>query len=66
MNHPSSPSAIDWPARRQRRVFQDAEDEPKMEHHLQTYSNGTAMEPQVGHTLFDTKRANPLMLRRSQ
>jgi hypothetical protein len=55
MNPPSSPSAIDRPAKRQRRVSQDAENEPKMEYHLQKYSNGTAIEPKVGHTLFGTK-----------
>jgi hypothetical protein len=55
MDHPSSPSAIDRPAKRQRRVSQSAEDEPKMEHHLQKYANGTAIEPKVGHTLLGTK-----------
>jgi hypothetical protein len=36
-----------------------------MEHHLQTYPNGTAIEPKVGHILFDTNRASPLILRRT-
>jgi hypothetical protein len=51
MDHPTLPSPIDRPAKRQRRVSHDAEDEPKMENHPQQPSNGTTIEPKVGHAL---------------
>jgi hypothetical protein len=50
MGHPTSPSPIDRPAKRQRRVSQDGEDESKLENHPQESSNGTIIEPKVSHT----------------
>jgi hypothetical protein len=49
MDHPISPSPIDRPAKRQRRVSQAPEDEPKLENHPQQAPNGTTIEPKVGH-----------------
>ncbi|OGE46402.1 hypothetical protein PENARI_c297G10414, partial [Penicillium arizonense] len=47
MDHPTSPSPIDRPAKRQRRVSQDGEDESKLENHPQESSNGTIVEPKT-------------------
>ncbi|CAG8070403.1 unnamed protein product [Penicillium salamii] len=45
MDHPTSPSPINRPAKRQCRVSQAPEDEPKLESHLQQAPNGTTIEP---------------------
>ncbi|CAG8571124.1 unnamed protein product [Penicillium salamii] len=45
MDHPTSPSPIDRPAKRQFRVSQAPEDEPKLESHPQQAPNGTTIEP---------------------
>ncbi|OQE11988.1 hypothetical protein PENFLA_c066G00013 [Penicillium flavigenum] len=47
MGHPTSPSPIDRPAKRQCRVSQAPEDEPNLESHPQQPSNGTAIEPKI-------------------
>jgi hypothetical protein len=47
---------IDHPAKRQCRVSQAPEDEPKLENHPQQASNGTTIEPMVGHIPLDRKR----------
>ncbi|CAP87137.1 hypothetical protein PCH_Pc24g02290 [Penicillium rubens Wisconsin 54-1255] len=47
MDHPTSPSPIDQPAKRQCRVSHAPEDEPKLENHPQQGSNGTTIEPKV-------------------
>ncbi|KAL2698264.1 hypothetical protein AAEP93_010974 [Penicillium crustosum] len=47
MDHPTSPSPNDRSAKRQRRVSQDAEDEPKLENHPQQPLNGIIIEPEV-------------------
>ncbi|KAJ5202993.1 hypothetical protein N7449_005072, partial [Penicillium cf. viridicatum] len=45
--HPTSPSPIDRPAKRQYRVSQAPEDEPKLENHPEQASNGTTIEPKI-------------------
>ncbi|KAJ9481253.1 hypothetical protein VN97_g12240 [Penicillium thymicola] len=47
MDHSTSPSPCDRPAKRQCRVSQDAEDEPKLESQPQQSSNCTIIEPEV-------------------
>ncbi|CAG8219014.1 unnamed protein product, partial [Penicillium nalgiovense] len=47
MDHPTSPSPIDRPAKRQCRVSQAPEDGPKLESHPQPPSNGTTTEHKV-------------------
>ncbi|KAI3182846.1 hypothetical protein DTO027I6_10108 [Penicillium roqueforti] len=47
MDHPTSPSPIDRPVKRQCRVSQDPEEEPKLENHPQQASNGTTIEPKI-------------------
>ncbi|CAI7673214.1 unnamed protein product [Penicillium viridicatum] len=47
MDHPTSPSPVDRPAKRQCRVSQAPEDEPKLESHPQQASNGTTIEPKT-------------------
>ncbi|KAJ5471566.1 hypothetical protein N7530_008923 [Penicillium desertorum] len=47
MDSPTSPSPIDRPAKRQCRVSQAPEDEPKLENHPQQAPNGTTIEPKV-------------------
>ncbi|KAJ5033160.1 hypothetical protein NUH16_003076 [Penicillium rubens] len=44
MDYPTLPSSIDRPAKRQRQVSQDAEDQSKLETHPRQYLNGTAIE----------------------
>ncbi|KAL2699370.1 hypothetical protein AAEP93_009345 [Penicillium crustosum] len=44
MDYPTLPSSIDRPAKRQRQVLQDAEDQSKLETHPQQSSNGTTIE----------------------
>jgi hypothetical protein len=55
MKYPASSSPIDRPAKRQRQISQETEDEHKMEIHPQQFSNATTIEPKVGHTLFGRK-----------
>jgi hypothetical protein len=64
MDYPTLPSSIDRPAKRQRQVSQDAEDQSKLETHPQQYSNGTTIEAKVSHILFGRKRTKALILRR--
>ncbi|CAG8062969.1 unnamed protein product [Penicillium salamii] len=45
MDHPTSPSPIDWPAKRQCRVSQAPEDEPKLKNQPQQVTNSTTIEP---------------------
>ncbi|KZN87775.1 hypothetical protein EN45_063360 [Penicillium chrysogenum] len=47
MDYPTLPSPIGRPPKRQRRVSQDAEDQSKLETHLQQSSNGTNVEAKV-------------------
>ncbi|KAI1829396.1 hypothetical protein DTO027I6_9611 [Penicillium roqueforti] len=47
MDHPTSPSPIDRPAKRQRLVSQDGEDEPSLNNRPQQSSNGTIIEPKI-------------------
>ncbi|KZN87882.1 hypothetical protein EN45_064430 [Penicillium chrysogenum] len=47
MDHPTSPSPIDRPAKRQCRVSQAPEDEPKLENQPQQVTNGTTIEPKI-------------------
>ncbi|CAG8260736.1 unnamed protein product [Penicillium nalgiovense] len=47
MDHSTSPSPIDRPAKRQCRVSQAPEDEPKLENHPQQASNDTTIEPKI-------------------
>ncbi|CAG8089022.1 unnamed protein product [Penicillium nalgiovense] len=47
MDHSTSPSPIDRPAKRQRLVFQDKEDEPSLDNRPQQSSNGTIIEPKI-------------------
>jgi hypothetical protein len=63
MDYPTLPSPIGRPPKRQRRVSQDAEDQSKLETHLQQSSNGTNVEAKVGHILFGRKRTKTLILR---
>ncbi|KAI1829412.1 hypothetical protein DTO027I6_9627 [Penicillium roqueforti] len=50
MDHPSSPSPIDRPAKRQCRISEAPVDEPKLESHPQQAPNGTTIEPKVVRT----------------
>ncbi|CDM38547.1 unnamed protein product [Penicillium roqueforti FM164] len=45
IDHPTSPSPINRPAKRQCRVSQAPEDRPILETHPQQASNGTTIEP---------------------
>ncbi|KAI1829057.1 hypothetical protein DTO027I6_9995 [Penicillium roqueforti] len=47
LDHRTSPSPIDRPAKRQWRISQAPEDEPKVEIHSQQASNGTTIEPKI-------------------
>ncbi|OQE65465.1 hypothetical protein PENNAL_c0205G07675 [Penicillium nalgiovense] len=47
MDHPTSPSLIDRPAKRQCRVSQAPKDEPKLENHSQQSSDGITIEPKI-------------------
>ncbi|KAI1829247.1 hypothetical protein DTO027I6_9987 [Penicillium roqueforti] len=47
MDHPTSPSPIDRPAKRQCRVSQAPKDEPKLENHPQQSSDGITIEPKI-------------------
>ncbi|OQE07153.1 hypothetical protein PENFLA_c177G00910 [Penicillium flavigenum] len=47
MDRPTSPSPIDRPAKRQCRVSQAPEDEPKLENHPQQSSDGITIEPNI-------------------
>ncbi|OQE53039.1 hypothetical protein PENNAL_c0480G00235, partial [Penicillium nalgiovense] len=47
MDHPTSPSPIDRPAKRQCRVSHAPEDEPKLENQPQQVTNGTTIEPKI-------------------
>ncbi|CAG8881938.1 unnamed protein product [Penicillium nalgiovense] len=47
MDRPTSPSPIDRPAKRQCRVSQALEDEPKLENQPQHVTNGTTIEPKI-------------------
>ncbi|CAG8897920.1 unnamed protein product [Penicillium nalgiovense] len=47
MDYPTSPSPIDRPAKRQCRVSQAPEDEPKLENQPQQVTNGTTIEPKI-------------------
>ncbi|CAG7936644.1 unnamed protein product [Penicillium nalgiovense] len=47
MDHPTSSSPCDRPAKRQCRVSHDPEDDNKLQNHPQQSSNGTIIEPEV-------------------
>ncbi|CAG7936675.1 unnamed protein product [Penicillium olsonii] len=47
MDHPTSPSPWDRPAKRQRRISHDAEDENKAQNHQQQSSDGATIEAEV-------------------
>ncbi|CAG8016238.1 unnamed protein product [Penicillium salamii] len=47
MDHPTSPSPCDRPAKRQRLISHDAEDENKAQSHQQQSSDGAAIEAEV-------------------
>ncbi|KAI1828822.1 hypothetical protein DTO027I6_10248 [Penicillium roqueforti] len=47
MDHPTSPSPIDRPAKRQCRVSQAPEDGPRLQTHPQQTSNSTTIEPKI-------------------
>ncbi|CAG8081807.1 unnamed protein product [Penicillium salamii] len=47
MDHPTSPSPCDQPAKRQRRIFHDAEDENKAQSHQQQSLDGATIEAEV-------------------
>ncbi|CAG8905538.1 unnamed protein product [Penicillium nalgiovense] len=47
MDHPTSPSPVDRPAKRQCRVSHAPEDEPKLENQPQQVTNGTTIEPKI-------------------
>jgi hypothetical protein len=55
MDHPTSPSPCDRPAKRQRRISHDAEDENKAQSHPQQPSDGATIEAEVSQALFDSK-----------
>ncbi|CAI7611406.1 unnamed protein product [Penicillium viridicatum] len=62
MDHPTSPSPIDRPAKRQCRVSQAPEDKPKLENLPQQVTNGTTIEPKipiVDAYLTDNKEVSP-------
>ncbi|KAI3286509.1 hypothetical protein DTO002I6_8180 [Penicillium roqueforti] len=47
MDHPTSPSPCDRPAKRQRPIFHDAEDENKAQSHQQQSLDGATIEAEV-------------------
>ncbi|CRL30839.1 unnamed protein product [Penicillium camemberti] len=53
MDYPTLSSPIDRPAKRQRRVSQDAKDQSKLEIHPQQSSNGTTVKAKVALKLLD-------------
>ena len=55
MDHPTSPSLSDRPAKRQRRVSYNAEYKNKAQSHIQHSSDSVTNKAEVSYALFDSK-----------